>query len=161
MFIYYYTYPNIGRVGIAECDDCICGIYWDNKEPKIFEVKETPLIKKADAQLKEFFAGNRKEFDLPIKFIKGTPFQREVWQALIDIPYGQTKSYREVAEYIGRPKACRAVGMGNHRNPISIVVPCHRVVNHGSGGLGGYAGGLDVKQFLLDLESKNLIKIED
>jgi methylated-DNA-[protein]-cysteine S-methyltransferase len=102
-------------------------------------------------QLGEYFAGERTDFDLPLAPV-GTPFQEEVWGALREIPYGETASYGELAERIGRPSASRAVGMANGRNPISIVVPCHRVIG-ASGELTGYAGGVERKRFLLELES--------
>lgn len=98
-------------------------------------------------QLREYFAGQRQTFDLPLKF-HGTPFQQRVWTALRQIPFGQTWSYRELADYIGSPAACRAVGLANGKNPIGIVVPCHRVVGS-DGSLTGYGGGLDRKQALL------------
>lgn len=110
----------------------------------------TPLLESAARQLDEYFAGTRREFDIPLAPV-GTPFQQEVWRALRGIPYGATRSYKSVAEAVGRPQACRAVGMANNRNPLPVVVPCHRVVG-ASGALVGYAGGLDVKRFLLDLE---------
>ncbi|MDE6857277.1 MAG: methylated-DNA--[protein]-cysteine S-methyltransferase [Alistipes sp.] len=110
----------------------------------------TPLLESAARQLTEYFAGTRRDFDIPLA-PAGTPFQQEVWRALRDIPYGTTRSYKSVAEAVGRPQACRAVGMANNRNPLPIVVPCHRVVG-ASGALVGYAGGLDVKRALLDLE---------
>lgn len=101
-------------------------------------------------QLEEYFARERKEFDLPIE-LAGTPFQREVWQSLADIPYGETVSYAELATMVGRPRAFRAVGQANGANPIPIVLPCHRVVASG-GGIGGYGGGLEMKRQLLALE---------
>jgi methylated-DNA-[protein]-cysteine S-methyltransferase len=107
----------------------------------------------AREQLGEYFAGERTEFDLPLAPV-GTPFQEEVWSALREIPYGQTASYGELAERIGRASASRAVGMANGRNPISIVVPCHRVIG-ASGALTGYAGGVERKRFLLELERGN------
>ncbi|MDE6777902.1 MAG: methylated-DNA--[protein]-cysteine S-methyltransferase [Alistipes sp.] len=110
----------------------------------------TPLLESAARQLTEYFAGTRRDFDIPLA-PAGTLFQQEVWRALRDIPYGTTRSYKSVAEAVGRPQACRAVGMANNRNPLPIVVPCHRVVG-ASGALVGYAGGLDVKRALLDLE---------
>lgn len=101
-------------------------------------------------QLKAYFKGDLKRFDLPLK-PEGTPFQEKVWQALVDIPYGETITYKELARRVGKPNACRAVGAANGQNPLSIVIPCHRVI--GSGGrLTGYGGGLDVKRFLLALE---------
>lgn len=113
----------------------------------------TPLLRQAAAELTEYFAGRRRAFTLPLA-PEGTPFQRAVWDALRTIPYGESRSYKQIAAQIGRPTACRAVGMANNRNPIAIVVPCHRVV--GSGGtLVGYAGGLEAKAYLLGLEREN------
>ena len=115
--------------------------------------KETPLLRVAKQQLSEYFAGQRTVFDLPIK-TAGTAFQQQVWQALKAIPYGETRSYKEIAAAIDNPKAVRAVGGANNKNPISIVIPCHRVIGS-SGQLVGYGGGLDAKVFLLALESQN------
>lgn len=112
----------------------------------------TPLLQEVLRQLTAYFAGTLTAFDLPLA-PKGTPFQQAVWRALCVIPYGQTRSYSEIAAAIGRPNACRAVGMANHQNPIAIIVPCHRVVGKG-GALTGYAGGLAVKQALLAFEQK-------
>ncbi len=111
---------------------------------------ETELGRRAFDQLQEYLAGQRRDFDLPL-CPKGTEFQRKVWRALGAIPYGQIRTYGEVAAQVGKPKACRAVGMANNRNPIAIVVPCHRVVG-ANGTLTGYAGGLDIKAKLLELE---------
>ncbi|RUM35575.1 MAG: cysteine methyltransferase [Desulfobulbus sp.] len=108
------------------------------------------IIQKTRNQLEEYFAGHRTFFELPIVFT-GTPFQKKTWQALLTIPYGQTRSYSQQAQRVGNPKAVRAVGRTNGLNPIAIVVPCHRVIGK-SGKLTGYAGGLDIKRFLLDLE---------
>ncbi len=108
-------------------------------------------------QLEEYFAGHRLVFRLPLDLEQGTPFQRRVWNALLDIPYGQTVTYKEIAQTIGQPSAVRAVGGANGANPIPIIVPCHRVV--GSGGrLGGYAYGLDVKTQLLELEARTRMR---
>ena len=112
--------------------------------------ERTPLLDEAVRQLKEYFAGERLEFNLPLN-PEGTEFQQKVWKALTGIPYGETRSYGEIARAIGREKACRAVGMANHNNPISIIIPCHRVVG-ADGSLTGYGGGLDKKRFLLKLE---------
>jgi methylated-DNA-[protein]-cysteine S-methyltransferase len=103
--------------------------------------------------LAEYFAGERQEFDVPLDDAAGTEFQRKVWAELREIPYGETISYAELAQRIGQPTAFRAVGLANGRNPISIIVPCHRVVGSG-GSLTGYGGGTDRKQLLLDLEAK-------
>lgn len=108
------------------------------------------LVAEAGRQLDEYFDGRRRRFDLPLA-PSGTPFQLRAWKALQDIPYGATCSYGEQAQAMGQPKAVRAVGAANGRNPIAIVVPCHRVIG-GDGGLTGYGGGLDVKQYLLELE---------
>jgi methylated-DNA-[protein]-cysteine S-methyltransferase len=106
----------------------------------------------AAKQLREYFDGKRREFDLPLD-VEGTDFQTKVWAALRKIPFGRTASYAEIARKIGKPKAMRAVGMANGRNPVSIVVPCHRVIG-ADGSLTGYGGGLDRKRILLDLESR-------
>ncbi|MGI6094838.1 MAG: methylated-DNA--[protein]-cysteine S-methyltransferase [Lachnospiraceae bacterium] len=114
--------------------------------------RETPMIVEAKRQLDEYFAGRRKEFDFPLS-MQGTPFQKKVWKALRQIPYGETRSYQEIAEAVGNQKACRAVGMANHHNPVLIAVPCHRVIGK-NGSLVGYGGGLDVKKQLLELEKQ-------
>ena len=109
-----------------------------------------PVLLQAERELKEYFAGRRTAFSVPLS-MHGTPFQMEVWAALRAIPCGETRSYAALAAQIGRPKACRAVGMANHVNPLPIFVPCHRVLG-ADGRLTGYAGGLDVKKYLLELE---------
>ena len=110
------------------------------------------LLDEVERQLGEYFRGERKRFDLPIR-MKGTPFQLKDWDALKEIPYGETVTYGEIARRIGKPNASRAVGMANHNNPISIIVPCHRVIGK-NGKLTGYGGGLSAKQLLLELEQK-------
>ncbi|HEX2039294.1 MAG TPA: methylated-DNA--[protein]-cysteine S-methyltransferase [Acidimicrobiales bacterium] len=115
-------------------------------------VRDDGIFPKVVDQLDAYFAGELTDFDVEIDLL-GTPFQKRVWSALLDIPYGATASYGDVAAAIGQPTACRAVGMANGRNPVAIIVPCHRVI--GSGGtLTGYAGGLDRKRILLDLERR-------
>ncbi len=109
-------------------------------------------------QLTEYFGGKRLVFKLPLDLEQGTPFQRKVWRALLDIPYGRTVTYKEIAESIGQPSASRAVGGANGCNPIPIVIPCHRVVASGNK-LGGYSGGLDVKKRLLELESDTRMRV--
>lgn len=118
----------------------------ENNEP-------SPLSDQANTQLQEYFTGQRRTFDFPYEF-SGTEFQQRAWQALLNIPYGETRTYKEVASAIGKPGASRAIGMANHHNPLWIVVPCHRVVGT-NGKLTGYAGGLEMKQALLDLERGN------
>lgn len=113
------------------------------------EISDTVLAACA-GQLTDYFAGKRRRFELPLA-ARGTPFQQSVWAALTDIPYGELRSYRDIARTIGNPAAVRAVGAANARNPLPIVVPCHRVIGS-NGTLTGFAGGLEVKRFLLDLE---------
>ena len=110
------------------------------------------VLEQAEQELLEYFEGERKEFTVPIRF-EGTEFQRKVWNALREIPYGETRSYAEVAQMVGSPRACRAVGGANNRNPIMILTPCHRVVG-ADGSLVGFGGGLEAKKYLLDLEKK-------
>lgn len=117
------------------------------------EQKDTPLIRSAKMQLGEYFQGRRKTFNLPLN-PNGTLFQQKVWQALCTIPYGETRSYKEIAVQVENPKGCRAVGMANNRNPIMIIIPCHRVIGS-NGSLVGYAVGLDIKEWLLEHEYKN------
>lgn len=112
----------------------------------------SPLLLKTKEEITQYFKGERKAFTIPVK-PKGTVFQQKVWKALLQIPYGQTCSYKDIAFYINHPKAFRAVGGANHNNPISIIIPCHRVIGS-SGKLTGYGGGLDRKQALLDLEQR-------
>jgi methylated-DNA-[protein]-cysteine S-methyltransferase len=148
----YYTYSlKKLKIGIAEENNAITGVYFGAEIPAGFVKSETPLIKKAAAQIDEYLNGKRKKFSLPLA-MHGTPFQMDVWRALQSIPYGETRSSKEIAELVKRPNAVRAVGMANHRNPISIIVPCHRVIGH-NGSLTGYGGGLPLKKYLLELES--------
>lgn len=119
-----------------------------------FDHSPSYLSDLAAGQLREYFAGKRRSFDFPIR-PEGTPFQSAVWQALRNIPYGEIRSYQEIAASIGKPGACRAVGMACHRNPIWIVIPCHRVLGKNCR-LTGYAGGLDMKRSLLELEQQNI-----
>lgn len=114
----------------------------------------SPLLDEAEAQLQAYFAGVCTTFDLPLA-PKGTPFQRAVWDTLRAIPFGETRTYAQIAAAVGNPKACRAVGMANNRNPIAILIPCHRVIG-ANGSLTGYAGGLAVKKALLALEGVSL-----
>lgn len=115
--------------------------------------EKTKVIQDAIDQLEEYFQGKRKHFDLPLKFY-GTEFQKKCWNALITIPYGETRSYKDMSEIVNCPKGYRAVGLANNRNPIAIIAPCHRVIGS-DGKLVGFGGGLDKKEFLLNLEKKN------
>ena len=154
--ISYSLYPSaFGELAIAASEDGLVGIdLQTGKRPLVakpeWQRQATPLTDTAAAQLQEYFAGERQVFDLPLD-AAGTDFQRRVWQALCAIPYGETRSYRELAESIGNPNAVRAVARANGANPLSIVVPCHRVIG-ADGTLTGYAGGLEMKARLLVLE---------
>jgi methylated-DNA-[protein]-cysteine S-methyltransferase len=150
--LYHYDYP-IGVLGIAEENGVLSHVCF-GRESKLpgHEIKETPLIRKAAAQLGEYFNGERKEFDLPLA-PHGTNFQHAVWNVLQTIAAGETRSYKEIAVLIGKPRAARAVGMANGSNPIAIIIPCHRVIGQ-NGDLTGYAGGIAIKRYLLDLEKR-------
>lgn len=146
-----YVYNTIiGPIEIVEEDGYIVRLDFSIDEK--IDTEETSLIKETYKQIEEYLLGNRKKFIVPIK-LKGTEFQKKVWNALLEIPYGETMSYKKIAEKIGNPKACRAVGMANHNNPIAIIVPCHRVIGSNRK-LVGYAGGLDIKQKLLEIEGE-------
>lgn len=142
----------IGDLTLTEEEGALTGLYF-GRLSRPGEEGPTALLEETARQLREYFAGQRREFDLPLR-LRGTAFQMQVWKALQAIPYGEVRTYGEIARAIGKPKACRAVGMANHNNPISIIVPCHRVVGAG-GSLTGYGGGLENKRFLLELEKRN------
>ncbi|WP_024615706.1 methylated-DNA--[protein]-cysteine S-methyltransferase [Clostridium sp. Ade.TY] len=146
----------LGEITIVEENDFITKIYFGNSKEINANYIETELIKDTKKQLEEYLIGNRKIFDLPIN-PKGTKFQSDVWKSLIKIPYGKTVSYKEIAISIGNEKASRAVGMANNKNPILIIIPCHRVVGS-NGKLIGYAGGLYIKKKLLSIEKENFNK---
>ncbi len=139
----------IGVISVAAEDGFITNLVFGSCVPGAQEGSSS-VLDNVISQLNEYFAGSRKSFDLPLKFY-GTEFQNRVWRELCTIPYGKTISYKELAGKTGNIKACRAVGMANNKNPIPIIVPCHRVIG-ASGKLTGYAGGLEVKKFLLELE---------
>ncbi|MEL7656091.1 MAG: methylated-DNA--[protein]-cysteine S-methyltransferase [Bacillota bacterium] len=151
--VFYYQ-TELGTIGIAEDNEKITHLFFEGEKfsETGYEKYESPAIKEAGKQLKEYFNGSRREFDLPLA-PTGTEFMLRVWKALQTIPYGETRSYKEIAELAGNSKACRAVGMTNNRNPISIIIPCHRVIG-ANGDLVGYGGGLDKKVYLLDLERR-------
>ncbi|MGE5627018.1 MAG: methylated-DNA--[protein]-cysteine S-methyltransferase [Solirubrobacterales bacterium] len=153
--VYIYDSP-IGKILIADNGEKITNIYFKDETfiKEDWKVNETELIKKTYNELIEYFNGKRKSFDIPLAPI-GTEFQMKCWKALQEIPYGETKTYGEIAEIIGNPKASRAVGSSNNKNPISIIIPCHRVIG-ANGKLVGYAGGLHVKEYLLNLERRVL-----
>ena len=140
----------VGQMALAGEGDAISRLYLPGLPLPRLASRETPLLARGREELLEYLAGARRDFDLPLA-PQGTPFQQRVWAALREIPYGQTRSYRELAQAAGSPRGYRAVGMANHRNPIPILIPCHRVVG-ADGSLTGYAGGLELKRKLLELE---------
>ena len=145
----------IGKVRIIEEDGYIIELQINkdfDKNEDILE-KDTNILKNTERQLSEYFSGKRNTFDLKLNS-KGTDFMKKVWRELLNIPYGETRTYKEIAEKIGNPKGARAVGMANNKNPIPIIIPCHRVIGKNKK-LVGYALGLDMKEFLLNFERKN------
>lgn len=157
MLFYKHILSPVGRLTVVADSAALVAVLWPNERPfriKLDELHEAPrhaVLREAARQLGEYFSGSRTAFDLPLR-LQGTVFQRRVWQELQRIPYGCTRSYGELARAIGRASASRAVGLANSRNPISIIVPCHRVIG-ASGNLTGFAGGLETKAKLLELES--------
>jgi len=140
----------IGCIGLAERDGVIIELALRAK-PAAERLPEPEAIRRAFVQIEEYLAGRRKNFDVPLH-AEGTPFMRQVWSELCRIPYGETRSYKDIAAAVGRPRAMRAVGMANNRNPIALFIPCHRVIG-ADGKLVGFGGGLDLKRRLLDLEA--------
>ena len=152
---YYSMESPFGTVVIHDDGTAITRVQWDREDlVKKGEENLTPIIEKMIKQLEEYFEGSRQEFDISIRF-RGTDFQKRVWRVLRKIPYGETRTYQEIAELIENPKGCRAVGMANNKNQLNIVVPCHRVLS-GTGKPIGYNGGIDVKKQLIRHELKNL-----
>ena len=148
----------VGILKLVATENALVAVLWENENPKrvrlaeLIEQVNHPILLETQKQLREYFAGTRQQFDLPLDF-EGTVFQKKVWQALLSIPFGETRSYRDIAEQVGNIKAVRAVGAANGKNPISIIAPCHRVVG-ANGKLVGFAGGLDNKEILLGLEKQ-------
>jgi methylated-DNA-[protein]-cysteine S-methyltransferase len=146
----------VGKLNLVASDQGLVAILWENDNPRRVRLDELttndrqPVLVETERQLREYFAGKRKTFSVPLD-MRGTRFQKDVWEALLAIPFGETRSYGQLAAQLGNPRATRAVGAANGRNPISIIVPCHRVIGS-SGKLTGFAGGLDTKAHLLHLE---------
>ena len=164
MTYHYKLMPSpVGELTLVARDGKLSAILWEVERAnrvrlgELIEANDSPVLRETERQLKEYFAGTRNQFELELDFA-GTDFQKQVWQALLTIPFGETRSYSQIAEQIGNPKAVRAVGAANGRNPISIIAPCHRVVG-ASGGLTGFAGGLEAKQYLLTLEDRSQAKM--
>ena len=154
-FYYSYIFKNIGRLTIVEEKGKLSAVLLHGGTP-FGTRRETPLILRAKTQLEEYFAGTRKVFDLPCN-ARGTEFQKRVWEELSRIPYGKTLSYGEVAKNVANARASRAVGSACNKNPLCIIVPCHRVIGS-NGRLVGYAHGIALKQQLLELEKRNCIQ---
>ncbi|RRZ93006.1 methylated-DNA--[protein]-cysteine S-methyltransferase [Erwinia sp. 198] len=147
----------VGTLKLIASDKGLAAVLWENEDPRRYRLPELlqegshPILLETARQLAEYFAGKRRQFALPLDFV-GTEFQKKVWAALVAIPFGETRSYREIACEIGHPAAVRAVGAANGKNPVSIIAPCHRVIG-ANGKLTGFAGGLEVKAYLLKLEA--------
>ena len=146
----------IGKLKLVASDKGLVAILWENDSPRRVRLDELvadeqhPVLVETERQLGQYFAGKRKTFSIALD-MRGTRFQKDVWEALVAIPFGETRSYGQLAKQLGNPRASRAVGAANGRNPVSIIVPCHRVIGS-SGKLTGFAGGLDAKAHLLGLE---------
>ena len=148
----------VGQLGLVATETSLVAVLWPDEQDGRVVFSDPPVsgsnqvIRAAATQLNEYFDGDRRSFDLPLE-LRGTEFQQSVWNALVDIPFGETSTYGKQAVAIGRPRAIRAVGSANGRNPLSIVLPCHRIVG-ADGKLTGFAGGLDTKRWLLDHETR-------
>lgn len=146
----------VGQLTLVASAKKLVAVLWENDKPRRVSVdnpledKTHPVLLKAEKQLQEYFQGKRTSFDIPLEF-HGTEFQKKVWAQLQKIPFGERRSYLDLAKKMGRPLACRAVGAANGKNPLSIIVPCHRVIGS-NGKLTGFAGGLKNKDFLLSFE---------
>lgn len=151
----------VGKLELVASERGLAAILWEHDDPRrvplgeVVESDSDPILLETERQLRAYFAGRRTEFSIPLDF-RGTEFQRRVWSALLTIPYGETRSYAQLAEQIGCPAAARAVGAANGKNPISIIAPCHRVVGS-DGQLTGFAGGLAIKARLLSHERRETV----
>ncbi|MGY6126903.1 MULTISPECIES: methylated-DNA--[protein]-cysteine S-methyltransferase [Paraburkholderia] len=156
MYLYKRVASPVGILTLVAEGPALTAILWQNERPgrvrlgPMREAKDDPVLTSTECQLSEYFTGGRERFDLPLAF-SGTEFQKKVWNALLSIPYGETRTYGDIAKQIGQPTAVRAVGAANGRNPVSIIAPCHRVIGS-AGQLTGFAGGLPAKEVLLTLE---------
>lgn len=156
-YVYKKMLSPVGELTLVASDNGLTAILWEKEDlaHKLHPIEENkmhPLLLETEAQLNDYFAGKLKKFSLKLNFI-GTEFQKKVWAALLTIPFGETRSYAQIAKQIGHPKAVRAVGAANSKNPISIIAPCHRVIG-ANGKLTGFAGGLEKKAYLLSVEAK-------
>lgn len=162
MTLTYKVVPSsVGRLKLVAGTQGLRAILWENDAPgrvrlgPLLEDAAHPLLTRTERQLAEYFAGERTHFDVPLEFA-GTEFQKRVWTALLDIPFGETRTYGELARQLGNSRAARAVGAANGRNPVSIITPCHRAIG-ADGSLTGFAGGLDAKRYLLALEARQRV----
>jgi methylated-DNA-[protein]-cysteine S-methyltransferase len=158
VLVYHMMESPVGDLQLVAEGDYLTAVLWGKEDMARVRMTDMtvqdnhPILRETEKQLQAYFRGELTDFDLPL-LMHGTAFQKNVWQALTTIPYGETRSYGYIAQHIDNPKAVRAVGVTNSKNPISIIVPCHRVIG-ANGTLTGYAGGLDKKSFLLDLEKR-------
>jgi len=158
IYVYKTMKSPVGELKLVASAKGLAAILWENDNPRrvrlapVSEDKNNPVLLEAERQLKDYFSGKRKSFSVKLDF-KGTEFQKRVWAALLTIPFGETRSYGQIAKQIKNPKAVRAVGAANGKNPISIIAPCHRVIGS-TGKLTGFAGGLEAKARLLALERR-------
>jgi methylated-DNA-[protein]-cysteine S-methyltransferase len=149
----------VGKLKLVASDKGLVAVLWENDNPRrvrlneLVEDKQHLVLLETERQLGEYFEGKRKTFSIALD-MRGTPFQRSVWEALLAIPFGETRSYGQLAKQLGNPQAVRAVGAANGRNPVSIIVPCHRVIGS-TGKLTGFAGGLNTKAHLIGLEENS------
>jgi methylated-DNA-[protein]-cysteine S-methyltransferase len=155
----------VGKLTLVANANALVAVLWERHHPKRVKFgtaklhRQQPILLETERQLGEYFSGARVEFDLPLE-PDGSEFQKKVWQLLSEIPFGQTRSYRDLAKALGSAKAARAVGAANSKNPLSIIVPCHRVVGS-DGALTGFAGGIEAKAALLALEIRSTVSIND
>ena len=155
---YKYIESPVGALKLVTSQTGLTALLWQHDNPRRVRLRELeeraahPVLLRAECELGEYFAGNRRTFTVPLDMV-GTQFQLTVWRALLTIPCGETRAYADIARQIGNPHACRAVGAANGRNPVSIIVPCHRAIGS-DGSLTGFAGGLDTKKYLLALERR-------
>jgi methylated-DNA-[protein]-cysteine S-methyltransferase len=153
----------VGKLKLVANDKALVAVLWENDNPtrvrlsELVEKHAHSILMKAEQQLNEYFEGRREDFSIALD-MAGTKFQRSVWEALLAIPFGQTKTYLDVARHLGSPQATRAVGAATGRNPVSIIVPCHRVIGS-TGKLTGFAGGLDAKAYLLMMEQRKTARL--
>jgi methylated-DNA-[protein]-cysteine S-methyltransferase len=163
-FIYHVMDSPVGQLKLVANGSKLVAILWENDRPNrvrlgpMTEVPDSDVLERTEQQLNEYFAGTRTCFELDLDF-SGTDFQKKVWQALLTIPFGETRTYSQIAQQIGSPAAVRAVGAANGKNPISIIAPCHRVIGM-SGELTGFAGGLAAKELLLTLEGWDATRLK-